>query len=237
VAMISNPTNMGHVVGFDPDGSVMVQWHGGKVVTGVSPANLRGLPPGYAGRRMESARTPAPRKHEAEAGFAIGIHDEGVIEDNTRELMSSPEWRGEMVHDGFVTKDGEITRKGWDQLNADIVKVERNSLSWLRRTFNHVRDDGHSSHDELVGSFWFDPTDYNHAWLVELASPSPGRSERIDMVDSSYGDLASYALNGISRFGESVLGGQITFFDVQPEDWETIENTVERGSRSARRRR
>jgi hypothetical protein len=54
--MISNPANMGHVVGFDPDGSVMVQWHGGRAVSGVDPRNLRGLPPGYAGRRVQAAR-------------------------------------------------------------------------------------------------------------------------------------------------------------------------------------
>jgi hypothetical protein len=48
VAMISNPTMLGHVTGFDRDGSVMVRWPGG-AVSGVNPNNLRGLPPGHAG--------------------------------------------------------------------------------------------------------------------------------------------------------------------------------------------
>lgn len=61
VQMITSPT-FGHVVGFDPDGSVMVQWSGGTVVTGVSPDNLRGLPPGYAG--------VAPGQHKPNAGAA-----------------------------------------------------------------------------------------------------------------------------------------------------------------------
>jgi len=51
VAMVSNPAMLGHVVGFDPDGSVMVHWSDGGAVSGVSPSNLRGLPPGHAGRR------------------------------------------------------------------------------------------------------------------------------------------------------------------------------------------
>jgi hypothetical protein len=53
VRMISSPTQYGHVVGSDPDGSIMVQWSGTKVVTGVSPSNLRIVPPGHAGRRRK----------------------------------------------------------------------------------------------------------------------------------------------------------------------------------------
>jgi hypothetical protein len=62
VEMISNPSNMGHVVGFDPDGSVMVQWTNppGGAVSGVSPDNLRGLPPGFAERAQASSRYPKP---------------------------------------------------------------------------------------------------------------------------------------------------------------------------------
>ena len=55
VAMISNPGLLGHVVGFDPDGSVMVQWSGGRTVTGVDPRNLRVQGRGYAGRRASEA--------------------------------------------------------------------------------------------------------------------------------------------------------------------------------------
>jgi len=56
VVMISDPTAYGHVTGFDRDGSVMVQWSGTRTITGVSPDNLRGAPPGWAGQRMQEAR-------------------------------------------------------------------------------------------------------------------------------------------------------------------------------------
>jgi len=105
------------------------------------------------------------------------------------------------------------------------VRLERNALAWMRATFNSVRDDGHDGHDYLVGSFWFDPTDPNQAYLVDLASPG---NERIDMNDASYGDLANTVFNEVSSFGASVLGGQINFFDVKPEDMEIIEETLER---------
>jgi hypothetical protein len=175
---------------------------------------------------------------EAEAGFAIGTYAQDHIEENARERADSRygdrEWTDDMVRLGLMEPDGTITERGWEQLNGDISKIERNSLAWMRRTFKHVRDDGHDSHDDLVGNFWFDPTNYDQAWLVDLASASPGRSERIDMNDASYGDLANTVMEGVSALGGSVLGGQITFFDVQPEDWETIEETLATHTPNAR---
>jgi hypothetical protein len=56
--MVSNPTAYGHVVGFDRDGSVMVQWSGTRAVSGVRPDNLRGAPPGWAGRRQSHGDAP-----------------------------------------------------------------------------------------------------------------------------------------------------------------------------------
>lgn len=76
VAMISNPTTMGHVVGFDPDGSVMVQWSGGRAVSGVDPRNLRAIGRGYAGRRASEARPPHAR--EARRGREEYVEEEYV---------------------------------------------------------------------------------------------------------------------------------------------------------------
>jgi len=182
---------------------------------------------------QRSARQPS----EAKAGFAIGTYAQDHIEVNAREHSDprhgDPEWHTEMVHLGVMTADGEITDKGWVLLNRDTERLERNSLAWMKATFNSIRDDGNNRYDDLVGSFWFDPTNYDQAWLVELASSSPGRSERIDMTDASYGDLANTAFDGVSAFGGSVLGGAITFFDVKLEDMEIIEQTIE----AQRRRR
>lgn len=64
VEMISNPSNMGHIVGFDPDGSVMVRWTNppGGAISGVSPDNLRGLPPGFAEARKGRTGMRASRR-------------------------------------------------------------------------------------------------------------------------------------------------------------------------------
>ena len=55
------------------------------------------------------------------------------------------------------------------------------------------------------------------------------------MTDSSYGDLASTAFDGISDFGASVIGGGITFFDVKPDDMEAVEQTLEQEQRRGKR--
>lgn len=189
-----------------------------------------------ASRRRTSSRGPV-RKREAEAGFAIGTYDQGLIEDNIRERVDprhgDPVIRREWAEEGLIDANGELTYKGSGVLSQDIGRLERNATAWLAHKFSHIRLDGHDSHGDLVGNVWFDPTNPTHAYLIELASEG---NERIDMADSSYGDLAHTAFDGVSDFGASVLGGSITFFDVQPEDMEIIENTTAR-SRAPRRRR
>jgi hypothetical protein len=45
------------------------------------------------------------------------------------------------------------------------------------------------------------------------------------MSDASFGDLADTAFDGVSDLGGNVLGGQIVFYGVKPEDWAVIEAT------------
>lgn len=195
-------------------------------------------------RRTPSRRTArsAPRRNEPSAGFAIGVYDQRLIEDNALERFGQrwgdPADRDRAMSDGLVDAQGEITEKGWSLLGDDIDKLEHNSLAWLRSKFSHVRDEGHASNDDLVGSLQFDPRNLEQAAAIDLASPSPGESERIDMADASYGDLADTAFDGVSDFGGSLLGGSITFYDVTPpESWETIEETLDRWRKSMRRKR
>jgi len=136
----------------------------------------------------------------------------------------------------MVDREGEITPKGWDQLNDDVDRLENNSLAWLRRKFKGVRDEGHGQYDDLIGTLWFDPTNLEQANLIDLAADT-GANERIDMVDSSYGDLADTAFDGVSWFGSFVLGGHVTFFDVKPEDMEIVQETMDRWRRTHRTQR
>jgi len=190
--------------------------------------------------RRGAARAPA--RHEATAGFAIGTYSEDIIEANAEEHFGprALDDRWEAIERGLVDRQGVITRNGWDRLNQDARKIERNSLAWLRQKFQNVRDEGHDSYGDLVGTLWFDPRDPAQAYLIDLAAEAGdhGRSERIDMVDRSYGDLADVAFDGVSDFGASVLGGAINFFNVEPADsWEEIEATLEREERGRRARR
>lgn len=150
---------------------------------------------------------------EKSCGFAISIYDQSMIEENAAERVREEGTEG---FGRLVTKKGEITNAGWDQLNKDVSQLERNSLNWLKKKFGGARDDGHDS-DDLVGSVWYDPENTEQMELLELASPSPGRSERIDMQDASFGDLSHTVWEGVSDFGEAVLGGAITFFDCDEE--------------------
>lgn len=208
----------------------------------VTPDDIWERHMGHPRRRPKHAREvqeSRPQPREATAGFAITVEGQHTIEDNARDRVDSyPEESRQMIAAGLIKADGEITQKGWDQINADIGKIERNSMAWMRQKFQHARDEGHDSHDDLVGTFWFNPDDPEHAYLVDLASQS-GRNERVDMIDASYGDLSKTAFDGVSDFGGGLLGGAIYFFDVQPEDMEAVEATLSRGSKrggAARRR-
>jgi len=176
----------------------------------------------------------ARKPDEAEAGFAIGTYDQRSVEDNALEKYG-PKWgekedRDEAMRDGLVDAEGQITQKGWDVLSDDLDLLEVNSMAWMRKTFVNAREEGHDKHDDLVGTFWFDPRNTDQAWLIQLAT----NNERVDMVDTSYGDLGDTAFNGVSRFGGLILGGGITFFDVKPEDMEVVEQTLEHERRRSK---
>jgi len=177
---------------------------------------------------------------EYSAGFSISVYNQDLIEENAKDHYSTqyggdPEDRAKALRKGFINEKAEITRKGFDQLNTDIQRLELNSMKWMRNTFDSARDEGHDSFGDLIGTFWFDPKKVKQAWLVTLASPSPGAQERIDMEDSSYGDLSKTVFQGVSDFGQAVLGGHIAFFNVPKDAWGILENTLERARRRSSR--
>jgi hypothetical protein len=148
-------------------------------------------------------------------GFAIYTESEHMISENARSFV---EEHGPSEYKQFLKADGTITKAGWDKLNSDTQKIELNALAWLRKTFLNARDEGHGGYEgtELIGTLFYDPDDKNQMELLELASPSPGRSERIDFQDTGYGNFRT-AMNGVSSFGQTMLGGAIVFFDVDEE--------------------
>jgi hypothetical protein len=211
---------------------------------------------GSRGRRARELAEARPRgaargEHEAHAGFAVWTDPQWTIEDNARDRFSArwgdKEDRKRAIDAGMIDDDANttITDRGWDQINKDVAQLERNSVAWLDKTFISSRAEGHGGHggEELIGTVWFDPTNPEHAELIELAYDDQGRgsgfgrSERIDMNDASYGGLANSVWTGVSDFGASVLGGQIMFFDVSPEDIATMEQTLELADQQSKRGR
>jgi hypothetical protein len=170
-------------------------------------------------------------RQEVYGGFSIGVYGQDVIESNARDSFGpkygDPDGRKKAMRAGFVDAEGNITAKGWDVLNRDTATLEGNALAWMKKKFINVRDEGHDRYDDLAGTFWFDTENTNQAHLVEM-----GVRERIDMTDTSYGDLANTVWKGTSPFS-TVLGGAINF-QIEPEDLEAVEETLERHAKRGR---
>lgn len=167
-------------------------------------------------------------KTSSECGFTISTYEEHQCEENARERFGPPDGdpddRKTYRRLRFIKADGEITSKGWEVLNRDIQRLEANAMAWLRSTFSWARDEGHDSHDDLAGTVGFDASNEKHCRLIDLASET-GRSERIDMCDASFGDLALTVWTGVSDFGAAILGGAILFY-VDEADVELIDATL-----------
>lgn len=178
--------------------------------------------------KTSHARKAVPvSKMEASAGFAIHTDHQDVIEDNAKERFGTnygdAKERAKRMKAGLVDAEGEITDEGWEQLNKDMGVLEDNALAWLRKIFGRASDQGHDSQGDLIGGLSFDPRSPVHAYNIVM-----GKDERIDFSDASYGDFArsGNAWKGVSTFGQELLGGQISFFDIQPpEAFEIAEET------------
>jgi len=142
------------------------------------------------------------------AGFAIETWDQDLIEAAAEEAVSGKGVPSEFRR--FVHTDGTITQAGWTTLNKDVERLEINSMNWLKHKFEGAQDEGHNNYGELAGTLWYDPKDKAQLDLLDI-----GQTERLDMVDSSYGDLAKTVWNGVSGFGQGVLGGAIHILDVE----------------------
>lgn len=99
-------------------------------------------------------------------------------------------------------------------MTDDSLRLERNCLAWLRKTFDNALDEGHGGHDgeELIGTFWFDPTDTEQMeWIHQ------GTFESIRMLEHLPYAEAEKLLTGLSKFGYGLLDAEIQFFDVPQE--------------------
>lgn len=137
--------------------------------------------------------------------FAIETYGQDLVEANEKDSFGPQvpySERSGPMGKGLVVADGEITQKGWKQLNVDLVKVERNTMEWLNKMFQRAEDHGHAADETLVGWLWYDPKDETQAEIVALGA------EGILLEDLSYGKTHNFAFKGTSRFS-IVLGGRL----------------------------
>src|SRR5208282_5594863 len=124
--------------------------------------------------------------------FTVGLSDSEVAEDRAMEKFGQdygdPNDREEAFKAGFIDREGKITEKGWEVLWSDGDKIEKSAFGWLKKKFANVSDVMHgdwpSSGDLFDGHVEVDIDDPAQLDLLLL-----GVNERIDMDDTSYGDL------------------------------------------------
>lgn len=182
------------------------------------------------------------RSREANAGFSICLSKQDLIEENARDRFAQDgdefehEPEGYMMASleaGFIDENGNITEKGWETLIGDMVTLEENAMKWLRRKFHSASDHGHDSFDDLVGAFYFDPENAEHADLVYTGY----NNERIDFIDCTYSDLPNSIWRGVSDFGARLLDGQIYFHHVDKDVHERVTNRRDAYERQWRKQR
>jgi hypothetical protein len=158
VEMRSNPMNVGHVVGFDPDGSVMVQWHGGRAVSGVDARNLRGLPPGYAGRRASeasrrpSSARPLPGRHHSRESSAPSKRDIDVMFD---QYVATALWSSTADDDTPLDRlDAEVADSALDKMSRDVESFARDNAELIAGDWSQAGHDFWLTRNRHGAGFW-----------------------------------------------------------------------------------
>lgn len=156
-----------------------------------------------------------------EVQFDIHISDQNDIVDNLDGF--DEEERRRLIGQGLLDEDvkDDLSERGWKIVGEDIEKLNENSLAWLRRKFEKVIYVDRNSEGSFMGSFLFDVRDPKQADLVHT-----GLTERIDMLDASYGDLANSVWDSTSEMSR-LLSGSINFdADDKGEILEAIERRL-----------
>jgi hypothetical protein len=172
----------------------------------------------YAKRlAMRGIRRRPPNLCDIYFGFAIGTSDEGVIEDNARE-------RG-------IELWGDLTKGPWKKLADDIMAYERNAMKLLDLNGFFVREEGHSSGDELIGSAYLrrDPrTGTVGDWMATRGRPPHPHALKIiklaldkdEPFSTTNGSIQAFKhlrrlYTGVSSLGRTLVDVWISFFDLK----------------------
>lgn len=170
-----------------------------------------------------------------ECGFAVAIGHESLIEDNIRDRITDKHYTNdksvqEALKKKWVTPEGNITDKGWVQLNKDIQKIERNAVAWLSKTFSGASDQGHGN-DDLIGNVQVKHTDKKQ--MKKFGGEFVNKGTYINReggMNSSFGNRDFMAfMKGTSGLAGLGINVEIEFFDV-PEEAEEMMESIEGSS-------
>lgn len=140
---------------------------------------------------------------ELNCGFAIVTDPQNVIEQNFEER------RGR-----------EPNAKEWEQINKDVVTVEKNAVAYLNKVLGKVRDEGHSG-DDLIGSVWCPWTNKKGLEIIWTNREEEGHQDLSNEEDNAF-------FKGVSKVGTDAFGASFNFFNIEPEDMERLEQEFEK---------
>jgi hypothetical protein len=151
-------------------------------------------------------------------GFAIITSDFEYVQDCITEDVEYNREDKDMdtlINAGLITDSGEVTQLGWDTLNEDSMKIERNVLNYLKETFVFASDEGHDSGGDLIGSLDINVNDSKQ--LEAIDGEFISENSRIIHSDNFTNEESIKFINGISDFGKMYLEVEIEYFDIPPE--------------------
>jgi ribosomal protein S27E len=149
-------------------------------------------------------------------GFSIGTSNESDIEARADEL------------------DIALTSSAWTQINADIMRLERNACNVLRNNNIMCNPEGHGD-DSLDGSAWIkssgDPT--QTAALPSAKALKMLLDARHDVISTYSGNIEKYDINdtlweGVGDMARTLVDVTINFFGTEElnlDDWEEVYAT------------
>lgn len=147
-------------------------------------------------------------------GFSIHTSAQDIIEDNAKE------------------RNITLTDQVWDQINKDVMQLERNALKLLSNNGFIVQDEGHGDND-LTGSAWLRYIAIHG--LPEYVVAHPRAIEVMKALEwdgqlsTSSGTIsdvhdADLIMDGVSEIGKELLDVSISFFNDEKAEFETWLN-------------
>ena len=143
----------------------------------------------------------AKAAEEVTFGFAITTSDEEAITTAARAA-------------GWL----ELTDEQWEQINADVLRLERNMLGVLEKCGIRTRDEGHAGDGDLVGTAWAAQQGKVHLkrWHEDHEGGGADAFATTGFIYQAYEGAVDDVWRGISNLGETLLDAYVHFFDYDP---------------------